>query len=140
MGSTRLCATLAIALAATASASAAAAQSADCAATDLLLRQARTDFPALRQKKMAPGKCSFRDSEYKCEWTFTGDAFAVSDAEAAKLTQCIAAHPSAQQTGAKGGGKAFSLDPDLTVLVRGPEVDEDGWKVSLRIRSAYQAR
>lgn len=103
-----------------------------------LLRQARTDFQSLREKRMDSARCSFRASEYKCEWAFPGDAFAVSDAQAAKLVQCLAVYPAAQPLKAKRGESAFAVDPDLTVLIPNPQVDADGWKVRLTIRSSWK--
>src|SRR5437868_13109696 len=118
------------------SSAAAATAPADCAAMANLLRQARTDFPSL--KKMAPDRCSFRDTEYRCEWSFPGDAFAVSNEQAARLVQCVAAAPTAQPVKGKKG--AFSFDPDLTVVVGAPEMDGDGdWTVRLRIQSAWKS-
>lgn len=110
----------------------------DCAPVADLLRQARTDFPSLRQKKMDPGKCSFRQSEYRCAWHFPGDAFDASDAQTTKLVECVAANAAAQRTKIKGRDAAFSVDPDLTVLIPAPQLDGDGWNVLLTIRSSYK--
>ena len=118
---------------------AAATAPADCAAMDSLLRAARSEFPALRQKKMDPGKCSFRESEYRCAWHFPGDRFDMSDAQAARLRQCVAVYPAAQPTKAGRGEAAFAIDPDLTVLIPMPELDADGWNVVLTIRSSWKA-
>jgi hypothetical protein len=110
----------------------------ECAALANLIRQARTDFPALRHKKMVAGKCAFRDTEYRCEWAFPGDAFAVSDAQAARLVQCLSIAPTAQSVKGKHGVNAFSVEPDLTVLVGLPELDDGNWKVRLRILSSWK--
>src|SRR5437762_13739759 len=127
---------LAVASVLTCSSAGAAADSVeDCAAMSSLLRQARTDFPSLRQKKMEPGKCSFREAEYRCAWHFPGDAFDKSDAQAARLVRCVAAYPTAQPAKTRRGESAFAVDPDLTVLVPRPELDADGWNVVLTIRS-----
>jgi hypothetical protein len=119
---------------------AAAASAPDCAAMAKLLRDARTDFPSLRRIKMTPGKCSYRDTEYKCEWAFPGDAFAVSDEQSARLVQCVSANPAAQPAKSKRGQTAFAVDPDLTLLIGAPEVHTDGWKVTLKIQSSWKPR
>jgi hypothetical protein len=110
----------------------------DCAAMASLIHQARTDFPSLRQKKMPAGKCVFRDTEYKCEWAFPGDAFAVSDEQATRLVQCVSIAPTAQAAKGKRGENAFVVDPDLTVLVGSPELDDGNWKVRVRILSSWK--
>lgn len=110
----------------------------DCAAMANLIRQARTDFPSLRQTKMPAGKCAFRDTEYRCDWAFPGDTFSVSNAEAARLVHCVSIAPTAQAGKRKYGENAFSVDPDLTVLVRLPELDDGNWKVQLRILSSWK--
>ena len=81
----------------------AATAPADCAAMVSLLHQARTDFQSLRQKKMEPGKCTLRETEYRCAWHFPGDAFDRSDAQAARLVQCVTAYPAAQTIKAPRG-------------------------------------
>jgi hypothetical protein len=120
------------------SVNAAATTPVECAALASLLRQARTDFPSLRRKKIEPGKCSYRDTEFKCEWAFPGDAFEVSNAEASKLVRCMAAQPGAQPAKGKRSESAFTVDPDLTVLVAAPDLDGDGWKVRLRILTSWK--
>lgn len=103
-----------------------------------LLHQARTDFSSLRQTKMDPGKCSFRAAEYRCAWHFPGDAFDMSDAQTARLVQCVAAYPAAAPLKARRGDTAFTVEPDLTVLIPAPELDGDGWNVVLTIRSSWK--
>ena len=110
----------------------------ECAVMDSLLRQARTDFPSLRQRKVEPGQCSLRNSEFKCAWEFAGDRFDESDAQAARLVRCVAAYPTTQRVKAKGKDAAFAVDPDLTVLIPAPELGSDGWTVTLVIRTAYK--
>lgn len=117
------------------SAHAAPAQQA-CAALDALLHQAETDFVSLRQKKLQPGKCSFRSNEFKCEWAFPSDAFAVAEAQSAQLAQCVAQRRAYKQVSAKRGETAFLLEPDLSVVVGHPEGDLGDWKVKLRIVSS----
>ena len=111
---------------------------ADCAAMNNLLRTARSDFPSLRQMKMEPGRCSFRAAEYRCGWHFPGDAFDKSDEQAKRLVGCVASYTAAQPAKARGGDSAFSIDPDLTVVIPAPQLDGDGWNVLLTIRSSYQ--
>jgi hypothetical protein len=122
------------------SAAAAASAGEDCAAMVSLLRQARTDFPSLREKKMDPGKCSFRASEYKCAWHFPGDKFDASDTQASRLVDCVAAYPASQRMKVRGREAAFAVDPDLTILIPAPELDDDGWNVTLTIRSSWKAQ
>ena len=103
-----------------------------------LLRQARTDFPSLRERKMDPGRCAFRASEFRCAWHFPGDKFDESDTQAKRLVGCVAAYPAAQPLKGKGDVSAFAVDPDLTVLIPKPELDGDGWNVQLTIRSSWK--
>jgi|tagenome__1003787_1003787.scaffolds.fasta_scaffold20898428_2 hypothetical protein len=110
----------------------------DCAPMVRLLHQARTDFPSLRQEKMDPGKCSLRQTEYRCAWHFPGDRFELADAQASRLLQCVAGYPAAQPAKVKRGDSAFAVDPDLTIMVPRPELDGDGWNVLLTIRSSYK--
>jgi hypothetical protein len=110
----------------------------DCAAMVRLLHQARTDFPSLRRAKMNPGKCSYRETEYRCAWYFPGDRFDLSDAQAARLVQCMAEYPAAKPVKGKHNDSAFAVDPDLTIVMPRPELDGDGWKVTLVIRSSWK--
>lgn len=137
MAWSRVC--LGMALSVLMAAPAAAQGKPDCAVMDYILKQARTDFPSLRQKRMSPGSCYFKGSEYGCAWAFPGDAFDMSDAQADRLKQCIAAHPTAQPIKGKRGSTAFTIDPDLTVSVLAPEIDNNGnWTVRLLIQSSYK--
>lgn len=117
-----------------------AAQAADnpadpCAAIDYVLAQARTEFPALRHSQMDAQHCSLVRQEYKCEWGFPGDRFDAAKLQGAKLTQCVAAAHGAQPLKAKGDEAAFTLNPETSVYVRGPEMDSGEWMLSLRIVS-----
>lgn len=118
----------------------AAAPAQPCASMTALLHQAETDFASLRQKKLQAGKCSFRPSEFKCEWSFPSDAFAVAEAQTAQVSQCIAQRRGYKSVSAKRDEHRFTLEPDLSVVVAGPESDSGDWKVRLRIVSADAAR
>lgn len=105
----------------------------DCAALDQLLRQAGTEFPALRQKSFERAKCSQRRTTFNCEWSFPGDTYAAAETQAARLTRCTAAQPNARPLWAKHDEAGFQINPETAVLIEGPELDSGSWKIRLQI-------
>lgn len=110
-----------------------AAANQTCAAMNHVVKTARNDFTALRSLKMQPGSCAFRASEYKCRWAFPGDAFAVAEAQAAAMLECAAAETDAAPVKLKRGATLLSLEPDLSLVIAKPEIDDGRWVILIRI-------
>jgi len=104
-----------------------------CAALAGLVRQARTDFPSLKVKKLDAGTCKFARGEYRCIWRFPGDQFAVAEAQSGHVEHCALAQPGVEAIAAKKGETAFALEDDLTLYVAAPKMDLGDWTVGLRL-------
>lgn len=124
---------LATAMLATALLSAPLAANENCAAMSHVVKTARNDFGALRSLKMQPGVCAFRASEYKCRWGFPGDAFGMAEAQAAAMLACAAAQSDTAPQKLKRGGMLVALEPDLSLVVAKPEIDDGRWVIVMRI-------
>lgn len=129
-----------VVLVAAAPASSPAAVRAPCKPLAKLLSEARADFGSLRQKKFDRAACSHRRSEFKCRWGFPGDAYAAAEAETAKLTRCMSELPGASPREAKRSQTAFEVEPNMSVVIGGPELDSGEWAVELKIVSTAAAR
>ena len=103
-----------------------------CTALNYLLAQARSDFPALKQAKFNAARCSMVRQQFKCQWAFPGDGFAAANDQASRLTEC-AAQSGAKPIDAKRGEKAFELNPETSLFIRGPEIESGDWTLTLRI-------
>ena len=104
-----------------------------CGAMNHVVKTARNDFTALRSLKMQPGVCTLRSTEYKCRWTFPGDAFGTVEAQAASLVQCATIQTAEAPRKLKRGETLFALEPDLSLLVAKPEIDSGQWVIVMRI-------
>lgn len=113
----------------------AAGAPADCAALDDLLREAKTDFPALRDRRFDRAKCVQRGKAFRCDWSFPTDTFAAAEGQAERLKTCISVQQSAEPLPARRGETAFQVNPETSVLVRGPELDSGSWAIRLQIRT-----
>lgn len=104
-----------------------------CAPMKQVIKTARSDFPALRSLKMAPGICTFRSSEYKCRWAFPGDAFGIAEGQYGGLVQCAAAQAAEAPRKLKRGQTLVALESDLWLVVAQPEIDSGQWVIVMRI-------
>ena len=104
-----------------------------CAPMNHVVRTARTDFPALRSLKMAPGICTFRSSEFKCRWAFPGDAFGTAEGQFQGMMQCAAAATAEAPRKLKRGQTLVALEPDLSLVVAEPAIDSGQWVIVMRI-------
>lgn len=104
-----------------------------CASIDGLLRQARTEFPALKRKKFEAATCVYRKQEFRCDWAFPSDTFAAAETQASRLARCVAVVSGAQPLAAKSGEARFQLNPETSVLIRGPMLDSGSWKLRLQV-------
>lgn len=98
-----------------------------------LIQQARNDFHSLKIKKFDSGTCIFRAREFRCSWSFPSDAFAVAEAQAARVRQCASAQPGVEATAARKEESGYALEDDLSLFVVGPEADMGNYEVRLRI-------
>ena len=115
------------------SAGAAPGASADCAVLDLALREARTDFRALKRKAFGAARCFYSSREYKCVWAISTDRYGDAEGQVERLNRCTAAQPGAARLQAKRGETAFQLNPETAVFIRGPDGDAGYWKIQLKI-------
>lgn len=115
-----------------------AASESDCAALDQLIREARTDFPALRTKKLEAASCSQQKRQFKCDWSFPADTFAEAQTQAARLGHCTAAQPGARMVSAKRGERAFQVNPATLVVIRGPKLDSGSWRIRLLVATSAE--
>lgn len=111
----------------------AAAATDDCAALDYMYSQARTEFPALANKRLDFGRCELAKKEFTCAWVFPTYAFAAAEDQADKLVRCTLAHPGVQKLKAVHGNKFFQLNPETTVAIGRPEAANGNWKLTLQI-------
>jgi hypothetical protein len=111
----------------------AAAASDDCAVLDVAFRQARTEFPALKNRQFGGGLCTYRTNEFKCAWGFPTDRYGDADDQIGRLQRCTAAQPHAQLLKKGRGETVYQIDPDTKVLIRGPEPYEGDWAIQLKI-------
>jgi hypothetical protein len=114
-------------------ASAAAGPSDDCAVLDQLLRTARTEFNALKDKGFGGASCDYRSHEFKCAWGFSTDKYVEAQTQLDRLQRCIAAQPDARLLEKKRGEASFQVNPETTVLVRGPDSNAGTWKIQLKV-------
>lgn len=129
----RLLASAIIVLLAGTSSAASAARASDCAALDQVMRDARTDFQALKRKDFEAARCSLRNREFKCAWSFPADTYAAAETQAARLARCTASQPGISQLAASRDEALFQLNPETTVAILGPELDSGSWTIRLRI-------
>jgi hypothetical protein len=129
---TRLISLLALLLVGT-STSAATKVSDDCAVLDLAFRQARTEFPALKNRQFGGALCSYRKNEFTCEWRFTSDGYGDALTQIDRLERCTAAEPNAALLEKKHQHATFQIDPDTKVLIGGPDADNGDWAIQLKI-------
>ena len=105
----------------------------DCAVLDLALREARTDFPALKRKGFGGARCFYSSREYKCAWAFSTDRYGDAEGQVERLNRCTAAQPGAERLQAKHGETAFQINPETAVFIRGPDGDAGYWMIRLKI-------
>lgn len=114
------------------SASAIPSPSDDCSVLDWAFREARTEFPALKNRQFGGALCTYRKNEFRCEWGFPTDRYGDAEMQIARLERCTAAQPNAKLL-EKGGHEAvFQIDPDTKVLIRGPEPYNGDWAIQLK--------
>jgi hypothetical protein len=109
------------------------AASDDCAVLDLMLRQARTEFPTLRTKGFGGARCKYRTKEFKCEWPFSTDRYGEAETQIDRLERCTAAQHDAKLLEKKKHQAVFQIDPDTKVLIRGPDPYEGLWTIELKV-------
>lgn len=114
----------------------AAQQVAPCDPMAGLIRLARNDFQSLKMKKFDNGKCVFRGQEFRCEWSFPGDSYAIAEAQSEKVKRCALAAPRVTMLKATKDADQLALEEDLTLTVARPELDVGDWKVRLKILAA----
>ena len=105
----------------------------DCAVLDQALREARTDFPALKRKSFGGARCFYSRQEYKCAWVISTDRYGDAEGQVERLNRCTAAQPGAERLQAKRGETAFRINPETAVFIRGPDGDSGHWKIQLKI-------
>ncbi len=106
--------------------------SGECAVLDQILREARTDFAALKGKHFG-ARCFYAKHEFKCEWSFSTDKYGEAETQLERLERCTAAQPHAEPLTAKRGEAAFQINPETSVVMRGPNPDSGLWKIQLKI-------
>jgi hypothetical protein len=117
------------------SASAVPAPSDDCSVLDWAFREARTEFPALKNRQFGGALCTYRTNEFKCEWGFPTDRYGDAQTQIERLERCTAAQPNAKLV-EKGHQQAvFQIDPDTKVLIRGPDPYDGDWAIQLKFTS-----
>lgn len=120
-------------LLASASAAPAVTPSDDCAVLDELLSKARTDFTALKWKRFGGAHCAYEEHEFNCEWTFSTDRYGDAETQIERLERCTAAQPDAEPLTATRDEATFQIDPETSVVIRGPDPDSGYWKLKLKI-------
>lgn len=102
-----------------------------------IIQQARVDVASLKGQQVSKGRCASRGSEYGCAWAFPGDGYGYAEEEAARLNRCVGAFPTAQKVAGKRGSSTYTVEPDVTITVPAPEIDNNGnWVVSFKLKVA----
>ena len=107
----------------------------DCAVLDQLYQAARTDFPALKQKGFGGARCLYRSHDYTCAWSFSTDRFAEAETQKDRLQRCTAAQPQAKAISANRGEEAFQINPETSVVIRGPDPNDGNWKIQIKVKT-----
>ena len=108
----------------------------DCAVLNFAFRQAKTEFPALKNKQFGGARCRYRQVQFSCEWGFSSDKFAEAQDQISRLERCIAAQPRAALLEKKRSQAMYQLDPDTKVLIRGPDANAGDWAIQLQITTS----
>lgn len=104
-----------------------------CAALDYLYAQARTEFPALADKRLDSGTCKLVEQEFTCAWVFPTYGFAAAEEQADKMAQCTAALAGVQKLKNERGKARFQLNPETIVAIGRPEPADGNWRLTLSI-------
>jgi hypothetical protein len=104
-----------------------------CAALDFLYSQARTEFPALANKRLDFGACELVKQEFTCAWVFPTYGFAAAEDQADKLTKCTAAVAGVEKLKGERGETRFQLNPETIVAIGRPEPADGNWRLTLRV-------
>lgn len=104
-----------------------------CAPVAGLIRQARNDFQSLKMRKFDSGACTLRKQEFRCSWSFPGDAFAIAEVQSERVQHCVLSQPGVEAVTANKGETGFAIEDDLTMYVSAPELDMGDWKVRIRL-------
>ena len=108
----------------------------DCAVLDLAFRQARTEFPALKNRQFGGALCRYRTKEFTCEWGFPTDRYGDAETQIGRLERCTAAQPNARLVEKKAHQATFQIDPDTQVRIAGPQPYSGDWAIELKITTA----
>lgn len=111
----------------------AAAADDDCAVLDLAFRQARTEFPALKNRQFGGAQCRYGKKDFTCAWGFPTDRYGDAETQIDRLERCTAAQPNAQLVEKKSHRATFQIDPDTTVRIQGPVPYSGDWAIELKI-------
>jgi hypothetical protein len=105
----------------------------DCAVLDIAFRQARTEFPTLKNRQFGGALCRYKSKEFTCEWGFPTDRYGDAETQIGRLERCTAAQPNAQLVEKKSHGATFQIDPDTRVRIQGPVPYSGDWAIELKI-------
>jgi hypothetical protein len=108
----------------------------DCAVLDQLYREARTDFTALKRKALGGALCSYATHEYECAWSFSTDRYGEAEDQIDRLARCTAAQAGATPLPANRREKAFQINPETSVIIRGPDSNGGNWKIQLKVKTS----
>ena len=108
----------------------------DCTVLEAAFRQARTEFPALKNKQFGGALCRYKKYEFTCEWGFSSDKFGEAEDQIARLERCTAAQPKATLLEKKHQKATFELNPETKVIIRGPDPNAGDWAIQLKIISS----
>lgn len=104
----------------------------DCSVLDWAFREARTEFPALKNRQFGGALCTYGRNEFKCEWGFPTDRYGDAQLQIERLERCTAAQPNAKLIVKSRDQAVFQLDPDTKVLIRGPDPYNGDWAIQLK--------
>ena len=104
-----------------------------CAVLDSLYAEARTEFPALAERRLDSGTCKLAKQEFTCAWVFPTYGFAAAEDQADKMAHCTAVLPGVQKLKAERGKARFQLNPETIVAIGRPEPADGNWRLTLQI-------
>jgi hypothetical protein len=108
----------------------------ECAVLDQLYRDARTDFTVLKTKSFGGAFCFYASHEYRCEWSFSTDRYGDAEGQIDRLERCTAAQPQAKPLPAVHRQAAYQINPETSVIIRGPDPNAGYWKIELKVKTS----
>ena len=110
----------------------------DCAVLDQLLAEARTEFPALKDRNPSGARCLYRTHEFKCVFAVGTDLYDQAQAQRQRLERCTAAQPDAELLTRKRSETLFQVNPETRMAIRGPDPEDGHWTVQFRITTSAE--